>query len=109
MTAIPKLLQLLDLAGSPVTIDAMECQQESAQVITDKEADYVLALKKNHGTLYEDVWVFFIASALPMPYGSIGALRTRCIGCWMSPLMRMPVAFGKIRERRRFRCYAILH
>ena len=59
ITAIPKLLKLLDLAGSTVTIDAMGCQKEIARVITDKQADYVLALKKNHGTLYEDVKVFF--------------------------------------------------
>lgn len=59
ITAIPKLLKLLDLAGSTVTIDAMGCQKAIAQVITAKDADYVLALKKNHGTLYEDVQVFF--------------------------------------------------
>ena len=46
ITAIPKLLKMLDLSGATVTIDAMGCQQEIAQVITEQGADYVLALKK---------------------------------------------------------------
>lgn len=58
ITAIPKLLKLLDLRGTTVTIDAMGCQKDIAQVITDQGADYVLALKKNHSTLYDDVTLF---------------------------------------------------
>jgi predicted transposase YbfD/YdcC len=58
ITAIPKLLKLLDLAGATVTIDAMGCQKDIAQVITDQQADYVLALKENHPTLYDDVTLF---------------------------------------------------
>jgi predicted transposase YbfD/YdcC len=41
-----------------VTIDAMGCQKEIAQMITDQEADYVLALKENHPTLSDDVTLF---------------------------------------------------
>jgi len=59
ITAIPKLIKMLDLAGATVTIDAMGCQKEIAKVITDQEADYVLALKENHPTLYDDVTLFF--------------------------------------------------
>ena len=59
ITAIPKLIKLLDLAGATVTIDAMGCQKAIAQDITDQGADYVLALKENHPTLYDDVTVFF--------------------------------------------------
>src|SRR3954449_6931166 len=59
ITAIPKLLRLLDVKDAVVTIDAMGCQKEMAQVITEQEADYVLALKANHKTLYEDVTLFF--------------------------------------------------
>ncbi len=58
ITAIPKLLKMLDLSGATVTIDAMGCQKEIAKVITEQGADYVLALKKNHSTLYEDVRLF---------------------------------------------------
>jgi predicted transposase YbfD/YdcC len=59
ITAIPKLIKMLDLAGATVTIDAMGCQKEIAKVITDQEADYVLALKENHPTLYDEVTLFF--------------------------------------------------
>ena len=59
ITAIPKLLNMLDLSGCLVTIDAMGCQKEISKLIIKKEADYVLALKGNHGNLYEDVKFFF--------------------------------------------------
>ena len=55
ITAIPQLLEMLLLQGCIVTIDAMGCQREIAQKILDGKADYLLALKKNQGTLYEDV------------------------------------------------------
>jgi predicted transposase YbfD/YdcC len=58
ITAIPKLLKMLDLRGATVTIDAMGCQKEIAKVITEQGADYVLALKKNHSHLYDDVTLF---------------------------------------------------
>ena len=59
ITAIPKLLGLLELEGAVVTIDAMGCQKEIAQTITDGGADYVLALKDNHPTLHGEVKLFF--------------------------------------------------
>jgi predicted transposase YbfD/YdcC len=59
ITAIPKLIKLLDLQGATVTIDAMGCQKAIAKVITDQKADYVLALKENHPTLYDNVTLFF--------------------------------------------------
>lgn len=55
ITAIPKLLELLDLVGVTVTIDAMGCQKEIAQQIIDQGGDYVLALKGNQGTLHNEV------------------------------------------------------
>jgi predicted transposase YbfD/YdcC len=58
ITAIPQLLKMLDLTGATVTIDAMGCQKEIAKVITEQGADDVLALKKNHRTLYDDVTLF---------------------------------------------------
>ena len=58
ITAIPELLDLLTLKGSIVTIDAMGCQKEIAAKIVAKEADYVLALKGNQGTLCDDVETF---------------------------------------------------
>ena len=59
ITAIPELLDLLTVKGAIVTIDAMGCQKEIARKIVEKEADYVLALKGNQGTLNDDVEVFF--------------------------------------------------
>jgi len=53
ITAIPKLLLLLDLKGAVVTIDAMGCQKEIAKTMTEQGADDVLALKDNHPTLSE--------------------------------------------------------
>ena len=45
----------MDLSGCIVTIDAMGCQKQIAQQIVSREADYVLAVKKNQGRLLEDV------------------------------------------------------
>ena len=55
ITAIPGLLHLLDITGAVVTIDAMGCQKEIAGLIRDGEGDYVLAVKPNQPTLYEQV------------------------------------------------------
>src|SRR3954465_5444093 len=55
ITAIPKLLDMLAIEGAIVTIDAMGCQRDIAQTIIDKKADYVLALKRNQGSLQDDV------------------------------------------------------
>ena len=55
ITAIPKLLDALELAGTVVTIDAMGCQREIAGRIVEKKADYVLAVKQNQGLLAEQV------------------------------------------------------
>ena len=55
ITAIPSLLSQLDLKGAVVSIDAMGCQKNIAAAIIEQKADYVLALKENHPTLYEDV------------------------------------------------------
>ena len=59
ITAIPQLLDLLEIAGCIVTIDAMGCQKEISKKIIGKDADYALALKENQGGLYEDVQELF--------------------------------------------------
>jgi len=59
ITAIPKLLEMLDLEGCIVTIDAMGTQKEIARQIIDKKADYVLSLKLNQGHAHEEVSHFF--------------------------------------------------
>jgi predicted transposase YbfD/YdcC len=55
ITAIPELLGLLDISGAVVTIDAMGCQKEIADLIREGDGDYVLAVKQNQPTLYEQV------------------------------------------------------
>jgi predicted transposase YbfD/YdcC len=59
ITAIPKLLEMLELSGALVTIDAMGCQTEIARDIVDAGADYVLAVKGNQPTLHEGLAAFF--------------------------------------------------
>ena len=59
ITAIPELLQLLELHGAVVTIDAMGCQRTIAAQIIDQKADYVFGLKGNQGTLHKDVALLF--------------------------------------------------
>jgi predicted transposase YbfD/YdcC len=59
ITAIPQLLEMLEIKGCLVTIDAMGCQTKIAQAILDAKADYVLAVKSNQRTLYDGlVWFF---------------------------------------------------
>lgn len=59
ITAIPKLLRLLDVSGSIVTIDAMGCQKKIAQTIRDEKADYVLSVKDNKAKLHQDIQDWF--------------------------------------------------
>lgn len=59
ITAIPDLLQKLEVSGCIVTIDAMGCQTKIAETIVKKDADYVLALKGNHSLLHEDMVLLF--------------------------------------------------
>jgi predicted transposase YbfD/YdcC len=59
---IPRLLQVPELAGCIVTIDAISCQTEIAQTIVDREAACVLAVKENQGHLYEDIKGLFDAA-----------------------------------------------
>ncbi len=59
ITAIPLLLQQLALEGGIVTIDAMGTQTKIAQQIIEQQGAYALALKENHGTLYDEVQATF--------------------------------------------------
>lgn len=57
--AIPKLLKLLDISGSVVTIDGIGCQSEIVKTIVEQDADYVIAVKANQETLFDDVQAAF--------------------------------------------------
>lgn len=91
ITAIPRLLQMLELSGCLVTIDAMGCQKEIALGIVDRGADYLLALKENQGQLYQDVRDLFEAGdgtgldVLPHDYATTlnkGHGRIERRECW---------------------------
>jgi hypothetical protein len=60
ITAIPQLIDLLDLKGCVVTIDAAGCQKDIVATIVAKEADYVVALKGNQPAQYEHVSNYFV-------------------------------------------------
>jgi len=59
ITAIPKLLELLQLEGATVTIDAAGCQTEIARRIVAAKGHYVLNVKGNQGTLRDGIETFF--------------------------------------------------
>lgn len=63
ITAIPELLELISIEGCLVTIDAMGCQKEIAEKIIDQGGDYILALKANQESLFEQVKQGFNISA----------------------------------------------
>ena len=54
ITAIPKLLQLLNIKGCIITIDAIGCQQEIVAEVVEAEADYVIAVKANQPSLFQE-------------------------------------------------------
>jgi predicted transposase YbfD/YdcC len=58
-TALPLLLERLELTGALVTIDAMGATAKIAQSVLDRGADYLLALKSNQGHLYEEAELYF--------------------------------------------------
>ena len=71
ITAIPKLLDMVDIEGATVTIDAMGCQTQIAEKIISNKADYCLALKRNHSDLYDDVRFYFENELVPASVQSL--------------------------------------
>jgi len=59
ITAIPRLLERLELKGALVTIDAMGCQTKIAATILERGADYLLAVKDNQPALHDDIKRYF--------------------------------------------------
>lgn len=106
--AIPKLLEVLELADCIVTMDAMGCQTKFAHMIVKKEGAYVFALKGNQGTVYEDVVALFThAQAVHFrdsghdfhQTGSKGHGRLEIRRCWT---LSNPVYLNYIRNRRKW-------
>ena len=66
ITAIPELLDMIDIAGQIVTIDAMRCQRDICKKIVEKGGDYVISLKGNQGNLHRDIQDYFNDKELPI-------------------------------------------
>jgi predicted transposase YbfD/YdcC len=67
-TAIPELLESLDLTGSLVTIDAIACEQNNANLIVEKQGNYLLALKNNNKSIYQQVSDRIVKTRNQLPY-----------------------------------------
>ena len=85
ITAIPDLLKMLELKGCIITIDAMGTQTEIARTIVDGGADYVLAVKENQPSLFQDIELYFSTESALCDYAkttekSHGRYETR--ECW---------------------------
>ena len=78
ITAIPKLLDLLALEGSIVSIDAMGTQKKIAKKIRAKKADYVLSLKGNHSTLHHDIELFLSTEIEKLSQGKKHKIMDHC-------------------------------
>jgi predicted transposase YbfD/YdcC len=94
ITAIPALLELLDLGGALVTIDAMGCQKAIAQKIIDRGGDYILTVKDNQEHLLEDI-ERVVAQAFDTDFDGLqhDAYETRERG----------------HGRDEYRCYTVIH
>jgi predicted transposase YbfD/YdcC len=60
ITAVPMLLELIEIRGAVVTLDAMNCQRKTVAKIRDKQADYLITVKKNQEGLYEEIEKAFL-------------------------------------------------
>ena len=94
ITAIPALLDLLDLHGAIVTIDAMGCQKAIARKIIDQGGDFILTVKENQEHLLADIQQSFM-QACEIDFAGLehGSYETRERG----------------HGREEYRCYSVLH
>jgi len=88
ITAIPRLLKLIDVTGAVVTIDAMGCQKEIAKTIVDQGGDYVLQLKGNQGGLYDETVELFDQ-----------CLRDDCLGIPYTTATTVNKGHGRLERR----------
>jgi predicted transposase YbfD/YdcC len=78
ITAVPKLLECLDIKGCIVTADAMSCQKEITKTAVNKGADYAIGLKDNQPNLRRDTAAYFLdALADPKNYPEIQSTETK--------------------------------
>jgi len=82
ITAIPKLLKTLQLQGCIITIDAMGCQKKIAKTVLEQGADYVLAVKGNQKTIYQDLQELFSDDRSDQYTGDYFETSERSYGRW---------------------------
>lgn len=113
IAAVPRLLRMLSLKGTIVTVDALNCQREIAAQIVAQGGDYALALKGNQGTLHADVRLFLddpkleAATTHATVDGDHGRIETRISVVstdidWLQERHRWPglAAIGKVTRSR---------
>jgi len=88
ITAIPRLLKLIDIADAVVTIDAMGCQKEIARTIIQEKGDYILQLKGNQGGLHDETVALFDQ-----------CLRDDCLGIAYTTAKTINKGHGRIEQR----------
>ncbi len=77
LSAVPELLDLIDVEGAIVTADAMSCHKDITAKISENKADYVIALKDNQPTLKRDAADYFLsAKQVPALYSEIATIQT---------------------------------
>jgi predicted transposase YbfD/YdcC len=89
ITAIPELLDLLDISGAIITIDAAGCQKKIAEKIVDQGGHYILQLKGNQGSLHQETVTLFDQ-----------CLTDDCRGIAYSTARTIDKGHGRIEERR---------
>jgi predicted transposase YbfD/YdcC len=113
ITAVPKLLEMLSLKGTIVTVDALNCQREIARQIIAQAGDYALALKGNQGSLHADVRQFLddpqaaVERGTPVIEADHGRIETRTATistdiAWLQDIHHWPGlnAIGKVERIR---------
>ena len=96
ITAIPELLELLDLKGVIVTIDAMGCQKKIAEKITEKQSNYVFSLKGNQESIHDLTKAFYACT--PLDEESCKENGIQKLEC------EIEIGHGRIEKREYFLC-----
>ncbi len=76
-TVVPRLLEMISLQGAIVTADALSCHRIIVAKVVEKGGDYVLALKGNQGTLFEDVRLYLDDEPAIARSGIVGGRESR--------------------------------
>lgn len=79
ITAVPKLLELIDINGATITLDAMHCQKATAHQIIERGADYVIAVKDNQPALHDAITEAFADAGRTPETAASKGLRTHTL------------------------------